>query len=86
MELQRMEEEIRTGDMSWQNPENGNFQSCSPEAQDLITRLICFDPDLRFTVDQALDHAWFKANLKSTKPDNDLIRKILTNFLNNQPK
>ena len=34
------------------------LQSCSPEARDLIAKLMCFDTKQRLTAAQALQHEW----------------------------
>ena len=42
--------------MSW-----GKAQTMSPGLLDLIERLMCPDPKLRMTIDEALVHAWIKS-------------------------
>ena len=35
----------------------------SPQAKDLVNNLLMYDPNKRFSISQALDHQWFKAEL-----------------------
>ena len=39
-----------------------SFQSLSPNARDLITKLLKYNPDDRITAKDALTHPWFKTN------------------------
>lgn len=38
---------------------NEHFPNASPEAIDLMKKILVLDPDNRITVDQALDHPFF---------------------------
>jgi len=36
------------------------WTNISPQAKDLITKILCYDPKKRFSAKQALDHQWFQ--------------------------
>lgn len=36
-----------------------DFTGISPAAQDLITHLLCVDPEARYSAEQALNHSFF---------------------------
>jgi mitogen-activated protein kinase 15 len=38
-----------------------SFAKASPEAIDLLRRLLCFNPKKRITIDEALNHPYLKA-------------------------
>lgn len=39
--------------------EGAPWTDISKEAQDLISKILVVDPEMRLTVDQCLDHPWF---------------------------
>ena len=58
------------------------YQSLSPEAKDLITKLLKFNPTERITAEDALKHPWF--NTEDIKRidylDDNTIRQMLSNM------
>lgn len=53
---------VKAGNFSFPSP---GWDPISAEAKDLISKILVTDPEKRFTVDQCLDHGWFKAALPS---------------------
>ena len=60
------------------------YQSLSPEAKDLITKLLKFNPTERITAEEALKHPWF--NTEDIKRiyylDDNVVRQMLSNMEN----
>ena len=56
--------QIQSGDFEFISP---YWDPISPEAKDLVTRLLHIDPKKRLTVSQALAHPWFTATLSATQ-------------------
>lgn len=48
----------------------------SYQAMDLIKKLICVDPDLRFSAAQALEHPWFKQTPNIIQETSQFISRI----------
>jgi serine/threonine protein kinase len=40
--------------------ENENLAQVSPDCRDLIMRMLSFDPNMRISAQDALEHEWFK--------------------------
>ena len=59
---QRMRKRIMSGDFDF--PEN-EWKKVSPEAKDMIRKLLCVEPNDRITVEQLLTHKWFTSNIPS---------------------
>ena len=73
-----------------------DWQGVSPEAQDLITKMLTVDPSQRLSAEQALSHPWLKleesklslesnktvlSNLLSFKSENQLQKAIMLYFV-----
>jgi len=56
---------VLAGDYTFFQP---YWAAISEEAKDLIRNLLLVDPQLRFTIDQALEHPWLAAHKNHTKP------------------
>ena len=57
------------------------WDDISKEAKDLIKKLIC-KPEKRLTAQEALEHKWFKRQLKDQKKKIDLTAGRLAQFKN----
>lgn len=47
--------------------EGAPWTDISKEAQDLISKILVVDPEMRLTVDQCLDHPWFSQKVELTE-------------------
>ncbi len=54
----------------------------SDDVQDLMLKLICYNPDERITAEKALQHKWFNTHIKVEKEDVEVANEKLTNFEN----
>jgi Protein kinase domain len=64
---------ILGGEYSFPSPE---FDAISPEAKDLITKLICVDVSNRLSASQALQHPWIVNGGHHAPIDNRVVRKL----------
>mmetsp|Transcript_11591 Transcript_11591/g.10106 ORF Transcript_11591/g.10106 Transcript_11591/m.10106 type:complete len:124 (+) Transcript_11591:810-1181(+) len=63
------------------------WQDASREARDLIDKFLVTDPDARITLEDALNHDWFKKCLPETVKGESNINPLLgRNFINYKPK
>lgn len=59
-----------------------NFQAVSEEAKDLITSLLCVDPNNRYSIEDALNHPWFdmfQQEAAEFEQENEAIFNALNN-------
>lgn len=62
-------QKIVTGNYSFKH---SIWKKISPEAKDLITKLLDLNPEIRLSAKEALEHKWFKIH----ENDSDLLNKI----------
>ncbi|KAF9146850.1 hypothetical protein BGX30_005060 [Mortierella sp. GBA39] len=60
--IQALTEKVARGQFTFLSPW---WDEISDEAKDLITHLLCVDPNERYTIDQFLAHPWIKAGEQS---------------------
>lgn len=78
--VDQLSAEIRNNEPNLSSEE---FQNCSEDLRDLILNLLAKDKEKRFSVEDALNHKWFGADLKSnTKIDQATKDKALKNIHN----
>ncbi len=65
VEDKKLQEAIVKGDFEFDN--NHGWKDVSNDAKDFIKSCLVTDPKKRFTASVALDHPWFKANIKEIK-------------------
>jgi len=75
---------IREGKYDMDDPV---WKVISPEAKDLIAKLLCVDPEKRYTVDQVLNHPWMKADESDTRREGLLqtVPKMRSSMRRMQP-
>lgn len=49
------------------------WDNVSREAIDLVTKLLCVDPNRRFSLEQVLEHKWIKNDLEMRKKAHSLM-------------
>lgn len=59
------------------------FKGVSKMAKDLVKALMCVDPNKRLSVNQALNHTWFKEESNSPQTTNTKKPSKADNFGNN---
>ena len=65
---------------------NPNMKSLSPEAIDLLQKILVKNPDKRLSASEALEHIWIKKNAPHTKVSRVFSRKIYNNLKNFREK
>ena len=68
------------------NYSSPQFKSLSPEAIDLLKKLLIKNPDKRLSASEALEHIWIKKYAPHTKVSRVFSRKIYNNLKNFQEK
>ena len=67
----RMKQKIMSADFDF--PEN-DWKSVSPDAKDLIKKMLCVEASERLSIDQVMTHPWLVRNMS---PNNDLDSPLL---------
>lgn len=60
------------------------WSEISSSAKDLISKLLKFEPELRITAAQALQHPWITGAGAPPQPGVDLLRRVRANFSGRQ--
>ncbi|KAL0093374.1 kinase [Phycomyces blakesleeanus] len=64
--IQMLTEKVARGHYTFMSPW---WNHVSKEAMDLISHLLCFDPEKRYTIDQFLQDPWMQKNKPTHKPN-----------------
>ncbi|KAF9138337.1 hypothetical protein BGX30_009266 [Mortierella sp. GBA39] len=71
--IQALTEKVARGQYSFLSPW---WDEISSSAKDLITHLLCVNPNERYTIDQFLAHPWIKAGETATKAAEEVVPAI----------